>query len=262
MPDGDGLKKHTVVPFDESQSPTSDVVFTVDNDGRDVRVLRGRAPTPEADRKIAMEQFDAAVASGESVVRVWIPPRQLAFGRRDANEEGYEAAKAAAHSMGFPPMERSVGGRAVAYDGKTTLAFAAVEPDPHERLAIDDRYRNAVSIVREALESIGAEVQSGEPTASFCPGDHSLQNGGKLAGIAQRVTQDRTMVSGVIIVANAPVLRNVLTAVYDRLGVPFEPTSLGSVTQANGPEDPERVSEAIETAFVGDRDPSIECLDR
>ena len=75
-----------------------------------MRVLRGRAASIEADRKVTRELLAVAGETREPALRVWTPGRQLAFGRRDANEPGYEEARRIAENTGFPPVERSVGG--------------------------------------------------------------------------------------------------------------------------------------------------------
>lgn len=234
-----------------------------------MRVIRGRAPTPEADREATRELLEAVSESGEPAARAWTPHRQLAFGRRDANEPGYDAARDAARERGFPPVERSVGGRAVAYTG-TTVAFAALEPTDDGRTGITDRYEDAVETVIGALDSLGVDAQRGEPPDSFCPGDYSVQarSGGgdgdvfgKLAGIAQRVTAGAALVSGVVVVADRAEIRAVLDPVYDALGVPFDPKSVGSVASAGGPDDPDAVAQALEDAIVGDRKAAIETLD-
>lgn len=233
-----------------------------------MRVIRGRAPTPDADREATRDLLDAVAETGEPVVRAWTPHRQLAFGRRDANEPGYDAARAAASGRGFPPVKRSVGGRAVAYTG-TTVAFAALEPTGDSRTGITDRYEEAVETVIEALDSLGVDAERGEPPDSFCPGDYSVQarcggpggEFGKLAGIAQRVTAGSAMVSGVVVVADRAEIRAVLSPVYDALEVPFDTKSVGSVSAAGGPADPEPVARALEDAIVGDREATVESLD-
>src|SRR6056297_3978474 len=83
---------------------------------RGMRVFRGRAGSIAADRDVSRRLLSIA-ADGDPAVRVWTPHRQIAFGRRDARREGYDRARAAADKRGFPPIERDVGGRAVAYDG-------------------------------------------------------------------------------------------------------------------------------------------------
>ncbi|QKY20094.1 lipoate--protein ligase family protein [Halolamina sp. CBA1230] len=234
-----------------------------------MRVIRGRAPTPDADRDATRDLLDAVADSGTPAVRAWTPHRQLAFGRRDANEPGYDAACVAARARGFPPVERSVGGRAVAYTG-TTVAFAALEPTDESRSGLTERYEAAVDTVVAALDSLGVDAERGEPPDSFCPGDYSVQapcstdsagqRSGKLAGIAQRVTAGAAMVSGVVIVADREEIGDVLDPVYDALGVPFDPESVGSVATAGGPNDPDAVARTLEAAIVDGRPTTVERL--
>jgi lipoate-protein ligase A len=215
-----------------------------------MRVLRGRAADPAADRAATRALLDAA-ADGDAGVRAWIPHRQVAFGRRDVGSDGYGAATAAARDRGFPPVERDVGGRAVAYDGDV-VAFVRAVPLADGRRGITDRYAAATATLEEALSSLGAAVADGEPTGSFCPGEHSLRvaGGGKVAGVAQRVRPDAALVGGCVVVRAAPALVDVLEAVYAALGVPFDPESVGSVAAAGGPRDPARVARAVEAAFA------------
>lgn len=216
-------------------------------------MYRGRRSDREADRAATAAMLVEAGDSGVSAVRVWAPGRSLAFGRRDARADGYERATAAAREHGFPPVERSVGGRAVAY-AESTLAFAHAVPLDDARTGLNDRYETAVGTLVDALRGVGAGVERGEPPASYCPGDYSVRvaGGGKVAGIAQRVRQDAALVSGCVTVAERGPIRAVLRPVYDALGVPFDPDTVGSVTQAGGPDDAEAVREALEAEFVGE----------
>jgi hypothetical protein len=113
-----------------------------------------------------------------------------------------------------------------------------------------------------ALSSLGVDVAAGEPPESFCPGSHSLQAPGKLAGVAQRVRADAALVSGVVIVTDRKEIADVLTPVYDALGVPFDPKSVGSVAHAGGPDDPDPVVRALENSFVGSDSRTVLPVDR
>ncbi len=233
-----------------------------------MRVFRGRAASIDADRDVSARLLSAA-ADGEPAVRVWIPHRQVAFGRRDARLEGYDRAREAARECGYPPIERDVGGRAVAYDGETTLAFARAEPVADFRTGSSERYERATADLERALRTLGLEPVRGEPDDSFCPGTHSLSVADasadgrrdgrerKLVGIAQRVRQDAALVAGVVLVANRTELVGVLEPVYDSLGVSFEPRSVGTVANAGGRPDPDAVRTALEDALVGDARPSV-----
>lgn len=232
-----------------------------------MRVLRGRREGPSADREATADLLESA-ADGTAGVRVWAPPRQIAFGRRDTREPGYPDATAIAGDAGFTPVERDVGGRAVPYTGDT-LAFAVALPrnddggsgGDGERVGgdgtssgIDERYAWATGTVRTVLVDLGADVEPGEPSASFCPGDHSIRvaDGGKLSGIAQRVRADAALVAGCLVVtrADASALASIAGPVYDAVGVPFDPDSVGSVADAGGPADHRAVARAIESRFV------------
>jgi lipoate-protein ligase A len=220
-----------------------------------MRVLRGRLPDRDADRERTATMLARTAETGEPAIRVWTPARVVAFGRRDARSEGYETARAAAEARGFPTVERSVGGRAVAYTG-STVAFAHAVP-VEGRGGIDERYDAATETMLGALRDLGVDARPGEPPDAFCPGAHSIQCDGKLVGIAQRVRQDAALVSGVVVVADEAAIADVLTPVYDALGVAFDPDSVGSVAAAGGPAESDRVARAIESAFVGDRDAQV-----
>lgn len=220
-------------------------------------LYRGRRATRETDRAATRAMVARAGETGEPAVRVWRPGRQLAFGRRDTRADGYDRARAAAADHEFPPVERSVGGRAVAY-ADTTLAFAHAVPTDERRTGLDDRYETAVTTVVEALTDCGASVTRGEPADAYCPGDYSVRatDGGKVAGIAQRVRKGAALVAGSVTVAEQDPIRAVLTDVYEALGVAFDPASVGSVAAAGGPDDPTPVRRALETALAGD-DPRL-----
>ena len=222
-----------------------------------MRVLRGRAATLEADHERTDELIARAVETDEPALRVWSPHRQVAFGRRDATADDYDRARAAARERGYEPVERDVGGRAVAYTG-TTLAVVYAEPDP-DRTAIGARYDAATERYRRSFDELGVDVWEGEPDRSFCPGSHSLSADGKLAGLAQRVRRDVALTSGIVVVRDDEAIAEVLAPVYDALDVPFDPSTVGSVAAAGGPSDPETVADAIVDAYGGS-DATVERL--
>ena len=165
-----------------------------------MRVLRGRAATIEADHDRTDAMVERVVETGEPALRVWTPHRQIAFGRRDANAAGYDRARQIARDRDYTPVERRVGGRAVAFTG-TTLAAVYADPDV-DRTAIHSRYETAIERYRRALDSLGVDAREGEPPEAFCPGTHSLRASGKLAGLAQRVRRDVALTAAVVVVAD------------------------------------------------------------
>lgn len=211
-----------------------------------MRIVEGRADDIDADRARTRRLFERTEETGEPAVRAWTPHRQVAFGRRDAREDGYEDAKHAAADHDFPAVERQVGGRAVAYTG-TTVAFARAEPVTD---GITGRYDRATADLQVAFKRLGVDARPGEPPDSFCPGSHSLQAGGKIAGLAQRVTGDAALIAGIVLTRDADEIAAVLDPVYTALDVPFDTKSVGSVERAGGESDPETVARAIEGALV------------
>lgn len=212
-----------------------------------MRLLRGRASDHERDHRRTRELVARVAADGEAALRLWTPHRQVAFGRRDRQSAGYDRARRAAREQGYAVLERAVGGRAVAYTG-ATAAFALAEPVAG-RGGIDARYDRVTAAVRRALETVGVDASEGEPPDSFCPGTHSLRADGKLAGLAQRVRQDAALTAGVVVVRDHGAIADVLEPVYDALGVPFDPDTVGSVASAGG--DTDAVLDAL-AAELGD----------
>lgn len=220
-----------------------------------VLVVRGRRPDLDADRAINARLLEVA-AAGRTAVRAVAPGRQVAFGRRDTRAAGYGRARRAARERGFLPTERDVGGRAVAYTGHTVAFLRATPVTDRSAIDIDDRYERVTATVREGIERVGAALEPGEPPDSFCPGSHSLQGAdgtGKVVGIAQRVRREAATTAGIVVVRDRAEIASVLGPVYEALEVPFDPGSVGSVARAGGPDEPEPVARALESALVGDR---------
>ncbi|MFC4548865.1 MULTISPECIES: lipoate--protein ligase family protein [Halorussus] len=221
-----------------------------------MRVFRGRAPTIAADREVVAAILDRTAETGAAGLRVWRPHRQLAFGRRDTRADDYDVAERVARSCDFEPVQRSVGGRAVAYTG-TTVAFARATPLEDMRVGMDERYEDVTRAVQRALWRLGVPATRGEPDESFCPGDYSLQRNGKIVGVAQRVRKNAALVSGVVVVDDHEEIRGVLDPVYAALDVPFDPDSVGSIANAGGRADPDRVVRTVEELLAGDQETEI-----
>lgn len=216
-----------------------------------MRIVRGRGPTPERDREITRVHADTIADSGEGVLRVWRPHRQVVFGRRDSNREGYERARRIAAERGFETTERAVGGHAVCYTG-ATVSFVRATAVDDPRSGITARYERTTEAVRSALSELGVPADEGEPEGSFCPGTHSLSLEGKIVGLAQRIRRDVAVVGGIVVVRDHEEIDATLAPVYDALGVPFERGSTGSIAGAGGTADPELVRSRLETALSRD----------
>lgn len=224
-----------------------------------MRVLRGREADPPADRAVTTAMAAETARTGTPALRVWRPPKQVAFGRRDTRAAGYQAAREAAIDHGFPPTERETGGRAVAYS-ETAISVARTYPVENIRTGIGERYESALSTLQRAFWRLAVPAQRGEPDDTFCPGTHSLQYRGKLAGVAQHVSKGVALVGAIVLVTDHDSIASVLEPVYAALGVPFDPSTVGSIENAEGRSEPELVRETLEDAFIGDDDPSFETI--
>lgn len=226
-----------------------------------MEVVEGRGDTTAASRRAVAALYDRVTNRGEPVVWVWRPHRQVAFGPRDVTHDGYDAAAAATRRHGYEPIERSVGGHPVAHTGDT-LAFVRAAPIDDPRRGLSTRYDAVLERIADALADCGAALERGEPSASFCPGAHSLSAGGKVVGLAQRVTASFAAVSGVVVVDDASAVAEVLEPVYAALELAFDPASVGSVAAAGGPGVVPPVADAIEGALVGGERPRSLSVDR
>jgi lipoate-protein ligase A len=180
------------------------------------------------------------VATGERPATVSITPstRHVGVTRRDTFRPGFEDAVRAANDEGYPVLVRSAGGGATAAD-TGTFGFSIIRPAREEMgRGIRERYDEAASLVLGAFGRAGLQnVEVGEVRDEFCPGDHSVrvgnwQDGMKLCGIAQRVTNRATSVGGIVLVEGEVELALVLDKVYGALGLPFRPASVGSARRA------------------------------
>jgi lipoate-protein ligase A len=205
----------------------------------------------ENDEGTAERLLDRAVATGASATRVWRPAPCVAFGPRDRRAPGYERARREAVARGYAPVERSVGGRAVAYTGRT-VAFAVARPDDGARTELTARYDDARERLVASLTGLGARVEAGEQPDAFCPGDNGVRavDGGKVAGLAGRVRADATAVAGCVLVDDRATQRELLAPVYRALGLPFDPASVGDLASAGADPGPGAVERALRDAFA------------
>lgn len=192
------------------------------------------------DPEIADPVLDAAVsralmlrvAGGElpDTLRVSRPGPAVAFGKRDVVSEGYAAAVGAARAGAFEAIERLAGGRAAVFH-EQTLHFGHAVRDAEPRLRVTQRFEETAALVATAFARLGVDARVGEIEGEYCPGEHSVNARGetKLMGLGQRVVKDGAYVGGVVVVAGADRVRDVLVPVYDALGLDWRPETTGSL---------------------------------
>lgn len=215
-------------------------------------VVRGRTGDPKEDRERSRRLLELAADRSSPHLRVWRPPRHVAFGRRDSSQSGYDRAREHARSRDIPTIERTTGGHAVYFTG-TTVSFVLATPIDDARSGITERYERTTERFQRALADLGVDAVEGEPDGSFCPGTHSLSASGKIVGLAQRVRRNVAVVAGIVVVSDHEEIADVLGPIYDALDIPFESAATGSLARAGGVSNPTEVVAVIEEQFaVGD----------
>ena len=189
------------------------------------------------------------VAAGElpPTVRIHRPGREVAFGRQDVANPGYEAATEAARAGGFAAVERLAGGRAaVFHEGTIAIARAYGDPQPPKRTYA--RFEEMAELIAAALKGLGVDARVGEVPGEYCPGAYSVNARGatKLAGIGQRMIRGGAHMGGVVVANGVDEIARVLVPVYEALELDWDPATSGSVADELGRDvDPGEVEEAV-----------------
>lgn len=185
------------------------------------------------------------------VLRVYRPTGPaVAFGRRDVRLPGFAAAVDAVRAAGFEPCVRAPGGRAVAYTDRA-LVVDHVGPDPDWPSRLEARFAEFGELWAGALRGLGVDARVGEVPGEYCPGSHSVNARGvvKVVGTAQRMVRGAWLFSAVLVFDGVAVLRPLLREVYDRLELPFDDASVGSVVDEAPGLTLDRVEEAVLAAY-------------
>jgi len=214
-----------------------------------------------ADPEIVDPALDAAVsralmlrvADGElpETLRISRPGAAVAFGKRDVVSDGYATAVAAARASGFEAVERLAGGRAAVFHD-ATLHFGHAIRDAEPRLKVTERFEATAQLVARALMRLGVDARVGEIEGEYCPGEHSVNARGetKLMGLGQRVIKDGAYVGGVVVVAGADRVRDVLVPVYDALALDWQPETTGSLADEASGVTWEMTRDALEAEYA------------
>jgi lipoate-protein ligase A len=219
---------------------------------RKIRLLRDDHPAPPAlDTAVARATLEA-VAAGTlpETLRVHRPAAVLAFGPRDRVAPGFRDAVAAARAHGFASVERLAGGRAAVFH-QGTVAFSWAIPLAAPREGIRDRFEETADLMAAALGGLGVDARIGEVPGEYCPGEHSVNAGGrtKLIGIGQRIVSGAVHVGGVVVVTGSGPIRDVLVPVYRALDLEWRPETTGSVEEEVPGLTWEAVADALAARF-------------
>ena len=167
---------------------------------------------------------------GERFLDVRVPPRLLAFSRRDTHRPEFDAAARLASSHGFEPVVRHVGGAfAPLHAGSLVIDQYGTSPDA--AVTSMARFVEHSTTLRDVLRGLGLDVRVGELAGEYCPGEFSVNVAGrvKVAGVAQRVSGTAWVVSTVLQVSGIAELRDVTVEVARVLGEHVDPRTMGDL---------------------------------
>lgn len=174
-------------------------------------------------------------ASGEAILALAPAVPTAAFSRRDMLLPGYAAAAQAVTDHGFAPVVRPVGGHLAIYDeGSLVLHLAA--PHPQAKEQITARFEVFARVMADALSQWGIDARVGAVPGEYCDGAYSVNAAGrrKLIGTGQRIVRGAYLFSAVVMVTAGEPLRSALAEAYDRLGLAFDPATVGAVADELG----------------------------
>lgn len=194
-----------------------------------------------------------SVAAGRRppALRLYAPEDAVLFSLLDARRPGFPRAVECAREAGFAAVLRLAGGHAAVFH-PGTLAFSWARPATDAHLSIAPRFDEMVAITVDALGSLGVDARAGEVPGEYCPGEHSVNAGGrtKLMGVGQRVIRGGAHVGGVVVVREAARVRDVLVPVYEALELDWDPATAGCIEDEIGLVTHAEVREAFIRAFA------------
>ena len=182
---------------------------------------------------------------GESL-RIYAPDNALLFSSLDAKRPGYARALELAEQAGFTPIIRLAGGQAAAFL-EESIAFAWAMPDPDAHLHIRPRFEQLANWIATSLQSLGLDARVGEIPGEYCPGEFSVNIGGrvKVMGVGQRVIRGGAHVGGVLTIGQGELLRDTLAPIYQALDLEFRSETAGGIADFDSRLDCDRVQAAM-----------------
>lgn len=191
--------------------------------------------TPEQDCERVRQALLDLGSGGPGLLRIYRSRPVAAFAPRDTMLKGYAEAAAAMRAHGFAPVERRTGGQLAVYD-EGALVIDLVAPHPDPRPHVIERFADFSGALAAALINLGIDARVGMVPGEYCPGDYSVNAGGriKIIGVAQRINRHGYHMGAVVAVESRPAVRHAVGLAYQVLGLPFEPATFGAIEEMSG----------------------------
>ncbi|WP_028609982.1 lipoate--protein ligase family protein [Paenibacillus harenae] len=137
---------------------------------------------------------------GPSICHIWRYPRGFVMGLRDSRLPGAGEAQRRLEAEGWSAVVRNSGGAAVPLDlGVINISIILPKPSV-QSFHFHDDFERMYALIRLALEETSCEVQKGEISGAYCPGEYDLSiNGMKFCGIAQRRQTHASIVQAFVV---------------------------------------------------------------
>lgn len=166
----------------------------------------------------------------ERVIRIFRPAPTVAFSRLESRHPHFSEAERAARDLGFEPIIRPSGGRAVALDSD----WIVLDVLTIERARLDNRdvFTEHGAAFVELLQEWGVDARFGPVPGEYCPGAYSVNARGrvKIVGTAQRVTRNVRLFSASLPVRVSSAVEEVLIHVNSILELDWDVATLGSLS--------------------------------
>lgn len=199
---------------------------------RTPQLCLGRAGTTaqdDIDESLRLLREMQEDVNANALIRAYRPLPTVAFSRLESLMPEFAAASTASRRLGFDPVIRLAGGRAVAYD-QTCLVIDLMAP-----LSLFSNHIAAfdagAACFRDALQDLGVDARVGQVAGEYCAGNHSVNARGrvKIVGIAQRTMRRARLLTACLVLESPERLRPVVDAVYGAMNLEWSPDSLGSL---------------------------------
>ncbi|MEV6415209.1 lipoate--protein ligase [Kribbella sp. NPDC051718] len=219
-----------------------------------MRLFSGALPSGDEAMELAVAHAmvrQASTGDLSEALRIYRPTAPVVvFGRRDTRLPGFDAALRSARKAGFEPLVRAVGGRPVAYTPEA-LVIDHVKHEPLAPDGLESRFQHFGNLYAEILRDSGIDARVGAVPGEYCPGAHSVNARGvvKLVGTGQRVVRNAWLFSALVVLGGDAQLRPLLTDIYRHLDLPFDATSVGSLSSELPDLDPDAFEQRVTAAY-------------
>ena len=207
--------------------------------------------TPQQDMELVRQTLARLDESRIGMLRLYRPMPTAAFSPRDTVTPRYDEAAVVMRTLGFEPVERRAGGQLAVYD-ENALVIDLVAPHDEPRIQIHERFKFFSSAIVSALSTLSIDARIGALSGEYCPGDYSVNGAGsiKLAGLAQRVVKNGYHIGAVISVTRSENAKLAVIESYRILGIDFDPTTFGAITDLELTISTDLIYEAIQASVL------------